>query len=387
MRDTPVVCLLGPRQCGKSTLARRFDPKRAYYTFDDPTLFDFATADPVGFLASLPETVTLDEIQRVPALLPVIKVAVDRDRRPGRFLLTGSANLLLLPTASESLAGRMAVVRLQPLTEAEKNGAAGRFLAHLRAKSFQKRLRTDPPKPHDLTRRLLEGGYPEACRRPAARARRRHLDYVDAVMQRDVCDIAQLRRFDHLERLLRLAAHQTAQLLNINAVSKHLAIRRETVENHLSTLERLFLVRRLPAWHPNEARRLIKALKLHFVDSGSAADWAGERQRFGRLLESFVLQQLTAQAGRIAPELQFWHYRDKDGDEVDVVITQGKQTWGVEIKAAASVTVRDGQGLRRLAEHCGKQFQGGVLLYSGTSILPLGDPRLFALPLAQLWEL
>ncbi len=391
--DSPVVCLLGPRQSGKSALARRLDPARAYFTFDDPAHLGAAHSDPAGFLAALPDVVTLDEIQRVPELLPVIKMAVDRDRRPGRFLLTGSANLLLLPAVSESLAGRMEMIPLHPLSEAEKAREPGRFLGRLVAGSVKARVRPGEPNHRDLVRRVLEGGFPEALRRRDARLRKWHRDYLDALIQRDARDIANLRNLDHLANLLTLLAHQTAQLLNINAAAKHLGIRRETVENHLSALERLFLVRRVPAWHPNDARRLVKAPKIHIVDSGlgatltdlSAVDWMTSRERFGHALESFVLQQLIAQAGWTDPELRFWHYRDKDQVEVDVVISCGRKVWGVEIKAGATVTPDDGRGLRRLAEHAGRHYQEGIVLYGGTSILPTADPRVLAVPLAELW--
>jgi len=391
--DSPVVCVLGPRQSGKSTLVRRLDPARPYVTFDDPALLGAASADPVGFVAGLPPAVTLDEIQRVPGLLPAIKMSVDRDRRSGRFLLTGSANLLLLPAVSESLAGRMEVVRLHPLTEAEKERRPGRFLEHLLAGSFKARVRPGEPELRGLIRRLLQGGYPEACRRPAARVRHWHRNYVEALLQRDARDVANLRNLDHLAALLSLLAHQTAQLLNVSAAAKLLGIRRETVENHLAALERLFLVRRLAAWHPNDARRLVKAPKIHLVDSGLAAtltdlsteDWVPNRQRFGHVLESFVLQQLVAQAGWIEPELRFWHYRDKDQLEVDIVLTRGRKVWGVEIKAAATVRPEDGHGLSRLAEQSGGGFQGGIVLYAGPSTLPTADARVLAVPLAELW--
>ena len=393
LRDSPVVCLLGPRQSGKSALAQRHDRTRPYVTFDDAALLGAATADPVGFLAGVPAIVTLDEIQRVPALLSAIKMSVDRDRRAGRFLLTGSANLLLLPAVSESLAGRMEVVRLYPLTEAEKAREPGRFVERLLAGSFRPRIHTGQPDPGDLVRRLLQGGYPEARRRTGARLRQWHRDYIDALIQRDARDIANLRNLDHLGTLLTLLALQTAQLLNVNAAAKHVGIRRETAENHLSALERLFLVRRLPAWHRNDARRLVKAPKVHVVDSGLAAtlaglsadDWIRNRERFGHILESFVLHQLVAQAGWTDTDLRFWHYRDKDQIEVDVVITRGRQVWGVEVKAGATVTAGDGHGLRRLAEQSGKHFQCGVILYAGTSTLPTADPRILAVPLAELW--
>ncbi|HUE85126.1 MAG TPA: ATP-binding protein [Vicinamibacterales bacterium] len=395
LEDSPAVCLLGPRQSGKSALAQHYDPARPYFTFDDPALLAAASADPAGLIAGLPPAVTIDEIQRVPGILPVIKLSIDRDRRPGRFLLTGSADLLLLPPVSESLAGRLEIVRLHPLTEAEKERRPGRFLEHFLAGSLKPRVHSGEPALGELAHRLLQGGFPEAIRRPPSRLRPWHRAYVDALIDRDARDVANLRNLDHLRALLTMLAHQTAQLLNINAAAKHLGIRRETVENYLAAIERLFLVRRLAAWHTNEVRRLVKAPKVHFVDSGIAAaltgltadGWNLERDRFGHVLESFVVQQLVAQAAWTDPELGFWHYRDKDGTEVDVVVTRGRKVWGVEVKAGATVRETDGRGLRRLAHAAGRHFQGGVLLHAGTSALPTADRRVLAVPLAQLWTL
>ena len=394
LADTPVVCLLGPRQSGKSSLVRRAFPERAYCSFDDANILEAAAADPAGFVAQLPATVTLDEVQRAPAILPAIKLSVDRNRRAGRFLLTGSANLLLLPSVSESLAGRMEVVGLHPLTEAEKEGKPGRLLAALLQGILKPRLSGTPADPENLSDRLLRGGYPEAMRRPQLmRVRQWHRSYVEALMERDARDVANLRNLDHLARLLTLLALQTAQLLNVETLARQLAIRRETVQHNFAALERLFLVRTLPAWHTNDARRLIKAPKVHLVDSGLAAtlagaraeDWLTHRERLGHLLESFVVQQLVAQAGWTDPDLRFWHYRDKDQVEVDLVITRGRETWGVEVKAGATVTGGGGLGLKRLADRCGKDFRGGVLLYGGTSTFTMADPRMFAVPLMDLW--
>ncbi len=393
LRQAPVVCLLGPRQCGKSTLAARLAPARPYLTLDDDTLLAAAQADPGGFVAGLPATVTLDEIQRAPGLLRAIKLAVDRGRRPGRFLLTGSADLLTLPTVSESLAGRMEIVRLHGLTEAEKRRRPGRFLARLLGGSFRTRIVDAAPAPRDLVRRLLEGGFPEAMRRPPARLRQWQRAYVESLVERDARDVATLRNPGHLRSLLTLLALQTAQLLNINAAAAHLGIRRETVENHLAALERLFLVRRLSAWRPNEARRLVKAPKIHVVDSGVAAalagltenDWLTERGRFGHLLESFVLEQLTAQAAATGADVTFCHYRDKDQLDVDVVVTRGRKVWGVEVKAGSSPADGDGRGLRRLADAAGRHFERGVVLYGGASTLAPAPHRIVHVPLSELW--
>ncbi len=394
--DTPVVCLLGPRQAGKTTLVRQFEPKYGYVTLDDPATLAFAQSDPSGFVAALPDPVILDEVQRVPELLRTIKLSVDRDRRPGRFLLTGSANLLLLPRLGDSLAGRMEVVDLQPLTAAEQARQRGRFVDALLEGKLKPALATaGEPDTLGLAARVVMGGFPEAVRREPERARAWHRQYLRAVLDRDVHDVARVRDTRELARLLELLSLRTAQLLNVANLSNELDLRRETVEHYFAVCERLFLVRRLNAWHTNRATRLIKTPKVHLVDSGLAATLAGStandaiarRECFGHLLETFVVQQLITQAGWTAPELEFSHYRDKDQVEVDLVINRGREVWGVEVKSAATVTPADGAGLRRLADQCGKYFRGGVVLHAGTSTVKLAVENCLAVPLARLWDM
>jgi hypothetical protein len=396
LTDTPVVALLGPRQCGKTTLVRTFAPGRAYVSLDEEALHKTARSDPTGFIASLPDPTTVDEVQRAPDLLQAIKLAVDRDRRPGRFLLTGSANLLQLPALSESLAGRMQILQLHTLTAAEQARKPGAFLRTFLAGGLKSRILGGPAEdPAALPTRLLAGGFPEPLGRSPVRARVWHRDYVRTLIEHDVRDIARVKDAHELGRLLELLSLRTAELLNITVLSNELDLRRETVDQYLAILERLFLIRRLSPWHRHESKRLIKTPKIHLLDSGLAAtlaglastDWLHRRDRFGHLLESFVVEQLIAQAGWTDPDLRFWHYRDKDQVEVDLVITRGRETWGVEVKTSATVTPSDGNGLRRLADQCGKDFQGGVLFYSGANTLPMADPRFLAVPLAELWDM
>jgi len=397
MLDTPVVCLLGPRQCGKTTLAMTLEPDRAYFTLDEDGYYRTATEDPDGFVARLPEKVILDEVQRVPSLLTAIKRSVDRNRQPGRFLLTGSANLLLLPGVSESLAGRMEVIPLQPLTESEKARNGGEFLRNFLNGSIRDSLMVgeDVDFSPDLPHRVVSGGYPEPLSRTPERARQWHRQYLRSIIDRDVHDIAQVKDAREIGRLLEMLALRTGSLLNVTSLSKELGLHRGTVDHYLAILERLFLIRSLASWHRHPAKRLIKTPKIHLVDTGLAAtlsdltagDWLGRRDRMGHLLESFVVQQIVAQAAWTDPDLRFWHYRDKDQVEVDLVITRGEKVWGIEVKASRSVNARDARGLDRLAEISGKDFQGGCVLYDGRDVMPIGGSRHPAVPLKKLWEM
>ena len=394
LADTPVVCITGARQSGKTTLARQLEPARALYTLDDAGYYRTAQLDPDGFVAGLPEFVTIDEIQRAPDLLRAIKISVDRNRRYGRFLLTGSANILLVPMVSESLAGRMEVVVLHPLTEAEKERRPGRFLAALLAGELGGRNRAASTDPRPLVERLLEGGYPEPLTRPPARVRQWHRDYLNQILQRDVREVSRVRRTADLARLLELLAGRTATLLNVNGLANALAISRETVSHYLEVLERMFLIRRLLSWNRTASKRFVRAPKVHLTDTGLAAtlaertsaDWLRDRAAMGGLLESFVVQQLVAQAAWTDPDLRFWHYRDRDGNEVDLVITRGRDTWGVEVKAAMGVEPRDTRGLTRLAAACGNNFRGGIVIYTGEGVWRLGDPRIHSVGVRELWE-
>lgn len=400
MLDTPVVCLLGPRQCGKSTLAKAQGGDRLYRTLDDDNLLTIARSDPQGFIDRLPPRVTLDEVQRVPRLLLAIKRSVDAHRQPGRFLLTGSANLLQLPDLADSLAGRMECLYLHPLSESERDRKPGGLLrdfiegAYSDAK-ISTGVRDEGVMPSSLLGRVVRGGYPGLIGHSFQRTRQWHRQYLRAIIERDVHDVAQVRDSHEILRMIQLLAHQTGGLLNTSALAVDLGLDRLTVDRYLGILERLFLIRRLPSWHKNSAKRLVKAPKIHLVDSGLASslsglkadDWNHRREKFGHVLESFVVQQLIAQAGWTDPDLSFWHYRDKDQVEVDLVITRGREVWGVEVKASATLRPDDGKGLRRLAAICGADFQGGMVMYDGSDVLPLSrEPEIVAVPLEHFWK-
>jgi len=395
LADTPVVLIHGPRQCGKTTLARMAgDPRGyAYFSFDDDVALAGATADPAGFVADLPERAILDEVQRVPGIFMALKTAVDRHRTPGRFLLTGSANGLLVPKLADSLAGRMEILRLHPLAQAELAGRVPRFLDQLFEGSFK--VRTSDRLGAELAERIAAGGYPAALARATARRRAawyRH--YVETMIQRDVRDLARISALDALPRLLALAAGQTARLLNVTDLAGPFQLSRPTIRDYVTLLERVFLLEALPPWHSNRLSRLIKTPKLHVGDTGAAcallaldaAALTRDRATLGQLLETFVYQELRRQASWSEGEIRFHHFRDKDGAEVDIVLERGAhEVAGVEVKAAATVTAADFGGLRKLKAAAGKRFAAGIVLYDGEASVGFDD-GLYAVPIRALWE-
>lgn len=390
-----MVLIHGPRQSGKTTLAKEVAQASgyAYFTFDDDNLLAVAKEDPVGFVTGLPKRAVLDEVQRVPDLFSSLKLSIDRDRRPGRFILTGSANVLFVPKLSDSLAGRMEILRLYPLAQCEIAGSRSVFLDALFSRDFK--LAEYGRLGKGLVERIIAGGYPAAFTRVSGRRRREwYRSYVETLVQRDVRDLARVSALDALPKLLEIAAGQTARLLNVSGLASPFQLSRPTIRDYVSLLERIFVLDFLPPWHSNRMSRLIKTPKLHLGDTGLAtallaADseaLAKDRQLLGQLLETFVYGELKRQASWHQNIFAFHHFRDKDGYEVDIVIQRaGDEIAGVEVKAAATVGERDFRGLKKLQAVAGKRFAAGVVIYDGEHALPFGA-GLFAIPIRALWE-
>ncbi len=391
LQDTPAVLVNGPRQCGKTTLVRQFEGEMAYFSLDDPALLAAVRADPLGFVKRLDRAI-IDEVQRAPQLLMALKLVIDQDRRPGRFLLTGSANLMALPQIADSLAGRVEILTLLPLSHSELARRPNTFLSQARAQSWSL---TSPSAltPVDMTQQVLAGGYPEMQQRTTpARRQAWARAYMTTLIERDIQDIAQIDQVSQVPQLLSIAAELSGQLMNLNQIGGQVNMNGKTVDKYLGILEKLFLVRRLPAWSRNELSRLIKTPKIHFLDAGLQSTLTRltpelvvtQRTRFGATLETWVYGELLKLLS-ITPESWFLsHYRDKDQLEVDFVLESPlREIIGIEVKAAASVQLSDFKGLRRLREIVGPQFVTGIVLYDGTSALPFGD-GLWAIPLNQL---
>lgn len=395
LADTPAVLIHGPRQSGKTTLARAVGESRGYryVSFDDEAISQSAQRDPIGFVAGLPKRAILDEVQRVPEIFTSLKAVIDNKRSAGRFILTGSANVLLIPKLADSLAGRMGLLRLHPLAQCEIAGARSRFLDALSRGEFRSALAQ--PLGATLANLIVAGGYPAAlARRKPDRRRAWYRDLVETQIQRDVRDVTRVHSFEALPRLLALAAAHTARLINISDLAAPFQISRQTIHDYVTVLERIFLLERLAPWHNNRLSRLVKTPKLHMGDTGLACALLAidaqtlhkERERLGPMLETFVLQELRRQASWRTDPIEFFHYRDRDDFEVDIVLEFGSSAVaGIEVKAAATVVESDFRGLRKLREAAGQQFKSGVVLYDGTATVNFRD-GLFAIPLRRVWE-
>ncbi len=393
LADTRVVLISGPRQSGKTTLATDFAADEIpFFTLDDATVLAAANGDPVGFLRGLDRAV-IDEIQRAPDLLLSIKTEVDRDKTPGRFLLTGSANLMTVPKVADSLAGRMEVIKLLPLSRSEIQGTKSTFLDNAFdgvPPTVENTILGD-----DLIEIVLAGGYPEALARERwGRKQDWYHGYVDAIVQRDVRDIAQIEQLAIMPKLLNMLAEHSGQLVNYSGIGGAINLNHVTTQKYVRAFESLFIVHTLQPWFTNKLKRLTKSPKLHFLDAGLLATLRGispdivckDKTSFGAVLETFVFSELQKIATWSEHRCSFSHFRDKDKNEVDVVIeNQRGEIVGVEVKSSATVSSDDFSGMRKLADACGDKFIQGIVLYDHDQIVPFAD-KMIAAPLSCLWS-
>jgi hypothetical protein len=392
LQDTPVVLIHGSRQSGKTTLAQMVGQRHnyLYITFDDVNQLNSAKADPVGFIDSLPEKTILDEIQRVPEIFTSIKSSVDKNRLPGRFILTGSANVLLLPTLSDSLAGRIEIIHLRPLAQAEINGQLSGVFNTLFSTEVGYQLTTTGYSKlgNELTKLITAGGYPSALSRASASRRMSwYKDFTNTLIQRDIKDIANIQHINVIPKLLRLCASQTAKLFNVSDLASPFNISRPTIKEYIELLEQLFLVEQIQPWHTNRLSRLIKTPKMHLTDTGlicallniKADDLKADRNLLGQLLETYIFQELQKYISWQDSTFEVYHFRNKDKVEVDFILQNGQFITGIEVKASATIQMADFKGLVKLRDSIGDKFIKGIVFYDGESILSFGN-RLFAIP-------
>lgn len=395
LADTPVVLLNGARQTGKTTLAQSLISEKhpaRYLTLDDPGVLSAIKADPTGFLAGLQGPVILDEIQRAPELFVAIKADVDKNHRPGRFLLTGSANILLLSRLSESLAGRMEILTLWPFSQGEIAGVRDHFID---AAFAMKPLPFQKPEGHSaLFARVLRGGFPENLKRAdGQRLKTWFRSYITSILQRDVRDLANIEGLTEMPRLLSLLAARATALQNFAELSRSSNLPQSTLKRYLSLLQATFLVQVLRPWSGNLSHRLVKSPKLLLADTGLLAnllDLTEERFELdaglkGAVLENFVIMELRKQIGWSKTQPRMYFYRTQTGQEIDVILEDGAgRLVAIEVKAAASVKSEDFRWLKAFAEETKRKFHRGVVLYTGAESIPFAA-NLHALPISALW--
>lgn len=402
MADTPVILLQGARQCGKSTLADKIarDIGATTRTFDDLETYRFAIEDPKGFVASVaPVTergyspAVLDEIQRVPEIFTTIKASVDRNRFPGRFLVTGSSNVLTLPKLSDSLAGRMEVIDLFPLSQGEIEGLRDGFIDAVFANDFA----PDADYRDDrLIERTVRGGFPEpALRRSVSRLSSWFDGYVRTMIDRDVRDIANIEHPTNLHRMLALIAQRVGSPLNKQSVSSDAGLSHSTADRYFELLSSVFFIHRVPPWWTHASAKLVRSPKVYVLDSGlmgslldvGVAALERNRQLFGLVLENFVAGELKKQTSWSDRKTTLLHLRTAKRQEVDFILEDaGGRVVAIESKAAATIQPADLRGMRFLRDLAGERFVRGFFLYTGTEPI-LVDRDIWALPVSALWRL
>ena len=397
LKDTPVIMLTGARQTGKTTLVRKIAEEHhpaTYFTLDDLTRRGAAQSDPKGFLEQVSGPIIIDEIQLAPELLSAIKIEVDHNRKPGRFIITGSANVLTLPRVSESLAGRMEIFTLFPLSQGELISRQEGFIDWI----FEEKLdiaKLKPVSSGNIWEQVVAGGYPEAIARTDVERRQAWFrDYTTTILQRDIRDLARINGITQMPRLLELLATRTATLLNVAEISRSIKMPQTSLKCYLALFEATYLIFQLPAWSGNIGKKILKTPKLFFVDSGLVAFLSGidldliqqKPREAGQLFENFVLTELVKQAqwSKIRPH--FFHFRSQTNQQVDFILEDRQRRWvGIEVKAAKTIRPNDFNGLRWLKNQMGTQFLRGIVIYCGSEIVPFGD-NLLAMPVDKLWQ-
>lgn len=392
--DTPVILINGSRQAGKSTLVQSIAQSQnfTYLTFDDAETLALAKANPENFLKGFPRPLILDEVQRAPEIFLAIKLLVDRDRKPGQFLLTGSANVTLLPRIADSLAGRMEIIPLHPFSQTEIFQTSTNFIdlvfgsENLTALNVNNQI--------NVWQQALQGGYPEILQRATLKRQQAwYNSYISSILLRDVRDIVDIESIENLPLLFNIIAARATQLSNFAELSRSAKIPQTTLKRYVTMMQTIFLISLLKPWSINSSKRLTKAPKIMLNDSGLLAHLLGLNKNNlqqhpnlrGMLLENFIFTEISKQSSWSETHASLFHFRTTHGYEVDLLLESfDKCIVGIEIKSSNSISANDFKGLQHLAEMTSKKFHRGVVLYTGEKIIPFGE-KMIALPVNCLY--
>lgn len=394
LEDTPVLLINGARMSGKKTLVKTlFKKTHQYVTLGDPTTLAAIKSDPLSFLERLGRPSIIDEIQRAPELFMSIKKIVDENRRPGFFILTGSANVLTLPKLSESLAGRMEIHTLWPFSQGEILGIKETFIDKVfseKFKPFQKSIEIE-----DLAEIMVKGGYPDAITRKNQERRDAWFkSCLSTLLERDIKDLSNIEGLTQIPNLLNVLAARTGSLLNANEISRSMCMPGTTLKRYLALLQMIFILTSIPAWSKNPSKRFIKSPKIYLNDTGLMMNvlscdkerLLSQRTLFGHVLENFVVMEILKQKTWCKTPFRPYHYRTTSGQEVDIVLeASNSKVVGIEVKLSQSINEHDFKGLRFLEESAGENFHRGLVFYLGNKTVPFGENK-YAIPVSALWD-
>ena len=392
---SPVTLLAGARQSGKTTLMKEIgkELEMQYITFDTLKQMMAAQDDPEGFIRSLSKPVIIDEVQRVPEIVLPIKLSVDEKRAPGSFGLTGSANPLVAPKLNDSLAGRMFILNMWPLSRGEILKKQSNFLELIFNPSAVFPEGAECSR-HQIAEILITGGYPDALALEPEIRDQWFDNLLTTILERDVKDLADIARPRDLAKILNILAARTSNLLNLADLSRISAIPYTTLNHYMTILEALFLIVRQPAWHLNRSKRLIKMPKIYFGDTGLLINQLrigrelilADGRLLGNILENYVFLELKKLSSWALQPLELYHYRTQTGIEVDIILeNRAGQIVGIEVKASEKITPEDWKGLDTLGEEMGDKMIRGIILYPGNEVVAFKKERI-AIPLSTLWN-
>jgi predicted AAA+ superfamily ATPase len=398
LKDTPVILINGARQTGKSTLCRQLLGEGVFdgqiMTMDDPTTLAAAQVDPLGFLQNLSQHAIIDEVQRAPQLFLSIKKLVDENRKERRLILTGSADVMTLPQVADSLAGRIEIHHLWPLSQAEILGKRSKFLHTL--VDGESRFDSQKASWKDIIEAIRTGGYPEVLQRESEGRKAKWFEsYISAVLQKDIRELANVEGLTQIPNILQLIGTRVGSTVNLSDIARLSGVKNTTLQRYMALLEHVFLIMKIPAWTPNIEGQFVKSPKIFLNDTGLLSHLRGEgidsllenRTTAGAFLENFMVMEIIKQLGWSGLYLKPYHFSIHKGAEVDLILEdRKKQLYGIEIKSTASVSHSDFRGLRRLAEIAGKRFQRGIVLYAGDQVVGGFGENLQAVPIPAVWS-